>query len=221
MSPSPEPPQCALHTGPARACAACTPGLAESKPTMNSYRRQYFSAHQSESVCNGTLVQHDGAESMELENGRAAAGGPRAPVGARALHPAAPGCRGAPPPAPPRGAPNPRLPPMQPAELLRQCGARRARMKRRLERLDLHEVTLQRRSMVGSPAQRHVCDRTQAALSVSEYTDKVDILSWKRKDQRVHAQIKVCSAAPQLRACSFHLGTNGNRHCAGCICRRN
>ena len=35
-------------------------------------------------------------------------------------------------------------------------------------------------------------DTVQAALSVSEYTDKVDILSWKRKDQRVHAQIKVC-----------------------------
>lgn len=31
----------------------------------------------------------------------------------------------------------------------------------------------------------------QAALSVSEYTDKVDILSWKSKNARVHTQIKV------------------------------
>lgn len=31
----------------------------------------------------------------------------------------------------------------------------------------------------------------ESALNVSEYTDKVDILSWRSKNQRIHAQIKV------------------------------
>ena len=34
----------------------------------------------------------------------------------------------------------------------------------------------------------------EAALSVSEYTDKVDVLSWKSKTARIHAQIKdICA----------------------------
>ena len=34
----------------------------------------------------------------------------------------------------------------------------------------------------------------EAALGVSEYTDKVDVLSWKSKTSRIHAQIKdICA----------------------------
>lgn len=34
----------------------------------------------------------------------------------------------------------------------------------------------------------------EAALSVSEYTDRVDVLSWKSKTSRIHVQIKdICA----------------------------
>ena len=33
----------------------------------------------------------------------------------------------------------------------------------------------------------------EAALNVSEYTDKVDVLIWRRKDGRITQQIQVCA----------------------------
>lgn len=52
----------------------------------------------------------------------------------------------------------------------------------------------------------------QAALSVSEYTDKVDILSWKTKISRVHAQIKVGQSALILRF--NHMVSYASQSCA-------
>ena len=59
----------------------------------------------------------------------------------------------------------------------------------------------------------------QAALSVSEYTDKVDILSWKSKNARVHTQIKVqdCSLRGRKPACRTDNACLSCGHVAMCV----
>ena len=48
----------------------------------------------------------------------------------------------------------------------------------------------------------------EAALSVSEYTDKVDILSWKQKSSRVVEQIKdICSILSGLKVAQVRTST--------------
>jgi len=59
-----------------------------------------------------------------------------------------------------------------------------------------------------SPRHRKYLRLCEAALDVSEYTDKVDILTWKTKTGRIHEQIKdICNILSGLAiACNFDVG---------------